>query len=119
MGLAESTRRAPRRNTIAMSGPHDLGVPHSDPGLISDEVRRLSVAGRFVDNDVVGISTTESRWLLDLTRRRFQRCRPDGDARRALRFGRWSSFTRVDIDGGCLVVERARRPTVRAQVSPG
>jgi hypothetical protein len=102
-----------------MSAPPDLGVPHSAPALITHEARRLSVAGLFVDTDVVEISPTESRWLLDLTRRRFQRCRPDGDARRALRFGRWSSFTRVDIDGGCLVVERARRPTVRAQVSPG
>jgi hypothetical protein len=78
---------------------------------------RFELVGRFVDDDVVEVATSESRWLLDLTRRRFQRCRPDGDARRALRFGRWSSFTRVDIDGGCLVVERRARPTVRAQVA--
>ncbi len=83
---------------------------------IEDDLRRLRVVGRLVDDDVVAVETTESRWLLDLRRRRFQRGPRDGDAGRALRFGRWSSFTRIDVDDDCLVVERALRPTVRAQV---
>jgi len=94
-------------------------VTRFDDPQLADAAQRLARAGRVVDDHVVEISTTESRWVLDLARRRFQRCRPDGDSRRALRFGRWSSFTRVDIDNGFLVVERASRPTVRAQMTNG
>lgn len=54
---------------------------------------------------IIEIVTPQSRWLLDMARRRFQRCPRGGDLKRAINFGLWTDLRHVGVDGQVLTVE--------------
>jgi hypothetical protein len=74
--------------------------------------------GRRVDGDVREIITTQSRWLFDLARSRFQRCAIPQDLDQALAFGSWTPLTDVRVEEGhLLVVEPRDDHPVRAEIT--
>jgi hypothetical protein len=80
--------------------------------------RQLHGVGRRVAYDVWEITTSQSRWLFDLARSRFQRCPLPQDHHQALAFGHWTPMTDVRIEAGrVLVVEPQHEHPVRAELS--
>jgi hypothetical protein len=80
-------------------------------------MRQLDGVGRRIDEGIREVITTQSRWLFDLTRSRFQRLELRQDHRQALAFGRWTPLTDVRIEGEFLVVEPRHEHSVRAEIS--
>jgi hypothetical protein len=79
--------------------------------------KQLHGMGRRIDDDVREITTSQSRWLFDLARSRFQRCGLRQDQRQALAFGSWVPLTDVRIEEGILVVKPRHKPAVRAEIT--
>jgi hypothetical protein len=73
--------------------------------------------GRRLAGDLREVVTTQSRWLFDLARGRFQRCARTQPTHQALAFGQWADLTSVSVVARqLLVVEAAGAPTVRAEI---
>ncbi len=85
----------------------------SDSTVCDEPGGPLVGAGREVDDGIIELVTPQSRWLLDVVRRRFQRCSRASDVRRALAFGDWTPMRRVDLDGDVLTVEPVASHPIR------
>jgi hypothetical protein len=91
-----------------MCADDDPAVPEQRPQVQRDDrstPRRLREAGREVHDGIIEVVTPQSRWLLDVVRRRFQRCAHSSDLKRAISFGSWTDFRRLDLDGRVLTLE--------------
>jgi hypothetical protein len=92
-------------------------VPGSDRRCDEEETHRLRAADHEIAAGVIEIVTAQSRWLVDLGRRRFQRCGRRSDLDRALSFGRWTPLRRVGVEGRTLTVEPSSGPAVRSEIT--
>jgi hypothetical protein len=94
----------------------DRAVPGSDHRC-DEETRRVRAAGHEIAAGVIEIVTAQSRWLVDLGRRRFQRCGRRSDRDRALTFGQWTQLRRIGVEGRVLTVEPSSGPVVRSEIT--
>lgn len=90
------------------------------PGTRSAPLEQLRRNGRELEGGILAVDTDASTWLIDVRRSRFQRLAPGADVGRALAFGTWSPYARVEWHAPrtLLVVPDGRGAPVRAPARP-
>ncbi len=92
----------------------------SAPGTRSAPLEQLRRNGRELEGGILAVDTDASTWLIDVRRSRFQRLAPDADVGRALAFGTWSAYARVEWHAPrtLVVVPDGNGTPVRAPARP-
>jgi hypothetical protein len=81
--------------------------------LVSDQKTSLR------DRGIVELVTQQSRWLIDLARRRFQRLPRGHSTERAVEFGAWRDFESFRVHAeDVVVVTPLGQPPIRVHLTP-
>lgn len=65
-------------------------------GTRSAPLEQLRTNGRELEGGILAVDTDSSRWLIDARRGRYQRIARDADVERAITFGTWEDYDRVE-----------------------
>lgn len=65
-------------------------------GTRSAPLEQLRRNGRELEGGILAVDTGGSRWLIDARRARYQRLDHDADVERAIAFGTWDDYDRVE-----------------------
>jgi len=82
---------AGRRHTARVA-PITTSVSGTRPAPL-EQLRRN---GRELEGGILAVDTGSSRWLIDTLRGRYQRIGRDADVERAIAFGTWDDYDRVE-----------------------
>jgi hypothetical protein len=76
--------------------PTTVAPTTSVSGTRSAPLEQLRRNGRELEGGILAVDTDSSRWLIDARLGRYQRIGRDADVERAIAFGTWEDYDRVE-----------------------